>query len=116
MEMAIGIRTSLGPSPRLPASANTYRNPREATTSVCFFKEILGRRVSCPFLNSRGCSNPNARLRRTATRCSTTSTAKEAASGIYFSVQHSFGQLLGGLEFVLEILDDMCVRIVVISD
>ncbi|CAL9752572.1 unnamed protein product [Musa acuminata subsp. burmannicoides] len=80
MEMAIGIRTSLGPSPRLPASANTYRNPREATTSVGFFKEILGRRVSCPFLNSRGCSNPNARLRRTATRCSTTSTAKEAAS------------------------------------
>ncbi|CAD5170865.1 unnamed protein product [Musa acuminata subsp. malaccensis] len=80
MEMAIGIRTSLGPSPRLPASANTYRNPREATTSVCFFKEILGRRLSCPFLNSRGCSNPNARLRRTAIRCSTTSTAKEAAS------------------------------------
>ncbi|URE03979.1 GTP-binding protein TypA [Musa troglodytarum] len=80
MEMAIGIRTSLGPSPRLPASANTYRNPRVAPTSVCFFKEILGRRVSCPSLNSRGCSNPKVRLRRTTTRCSTTSTAKEAAS------------------------------------
>ncbi|WOL04244.1 hypothetical protein Cni_G12965 [Canna indica] len=81
MDMAIGVRTAPGPSPRLPANANAWRTPRGCPNAVRFSKSIFGRGVSYPFASSsRRCLAQLRPSRRAATRCSATPTTTQEAS------------------------------------